>query len=382
MKVVLLTNADSIFCKEYVEYVLLGKFEILIVSPNNRQYRQYYKENGIKVLHYLDSEMLAKRLEGQICSNDIFHVHYVDGRVLKKLWKPWLMCKIRILSYWGSDLLRVQPKQILSTLPFLYSADNITVINKSMRQKLKKYVIRTKWRHIKCLDFGNSAFDKIDVASVLMSVEKSKKYFELNPKKTIIFVGYNANREQQHLEMMREAAKLPKELIEEVFFVFHFGYGAVNNNYIKQLEAFLCGNDIPYKILTQFMNKDDIAVLRLCADIFLYGQTTDALSSSVMEYLYAGAVLVKPAWLDYLQLREKGIKYYEYEQFDEIPKLLEEIIKRETGRTNKGEKEQRILRNLSSWDRLAPKWLALYKEEPDDKRRKIHMAKGRYRKSL
>ena len=29
MKVVLLTNADSIFCKEYVEYVLLGNFNCI-----------------------------------------------------------------------------------------------------------------------------------------------------------------------------------------------------------------------------------------------------------------------------------------------------------------------------------------------------------------
>ncbi len=36
MRVVLLINADSIFCKEYVEYVLFGKYETLIVSRDRK----------------------------------------------------------------------------------------------------------------------------------------------------------------------------------------------------------------------------------------------------------------------------------------------------------------------------------------------------------
>ncbi len=367
MRVVLLINADSIFCKEYVEYVLFGKYETLIVSRVNTQYRQYYRENGIKVLCYSNIEKLVEKLEKKICSDDIFHVHYVNIQDLRKLWRFWLKCRKRILSYWGSDLLRVPTRQILATLPFLYSADSITVINKEMRQKLKKYMCRVKWRHIKCLDFGNSTLDKIDEVSVQMSSEKCKEYLGLDSKKVIISVGYNAIREQQHLEMMREVVKLPKELIDKAFFLFHFGYGAKDDVYISQLTSFLHEKNVPYKIITEFMDKEDIAVLRLCTDIFLYGQTTDALSCSVIEHLYAGAILVKPVWLDYLELKKKGIKYYEYVRFNELSSLLAQLIYKKPSKINRGLKEHKILRNLSSWDRLSSKWLSLYMEEANGK---------------
>ena len=356
MKVILLTNADSIFCKEYVKYVLLGKFEVLIVSSTNKQYCNYYLENGIKVLCYSNVDKLAKQLENKVCSDDIFHVHYVETNLLKKLWKPWLRCKRRFLSYWGSDLLRASPRQMLTTLPFLYSADAITVINNVM----KKYIFKTKWERIKCIDFGNSIFEKIDSVYSQMSTEDCKKKFGFDTEKIIIFVGYNAVREQQHLEIMKEMIKIPKELIEKVCFVFHFGYGISDGSYLRQLKSFLSESNISFRIISQFMNKDDIAMLRVSADIFLYGQTTDALSSSVIEYLYAGSILVKPIWLDYSELKEKGVEYYEYAQFDELPQLLIQIISQGVCKTNKGLKIKKVLRNLSSWDRLTPKWLSLY----------------------
>ena len=87
MRVVILADADSIYCKEYIEYVLLEKYEVLIITGCNKRYRQYYRENGVKVLIWMPpqtlEERLADRISDKIRRDDIFHVQYVEPRILK-----------------------------------------------------------------------------------------------------------------------------------------------------------------------------------------------------------------------------------------------------------------------------------------------------------
>jgi hypothetical protein len=365
MKVILLIDANSIYCKEYIENVLLGKYEVIVLSYQyNRRFRKYYKENGIRVWDSPDVNELLKKAEKQITSNDIFHVHFVNPCMLKILQKPYMKCQKRILTYWGSDLLRTSFIERYSALPYIYNADIITVINDVMYQKLRKMVVRRKQRCIKCLDFGNSFFNMIDEVSNQMSVEECKAYWGLEPEKIIVSVGYNAIKEQQHLEMMQEVVKLPKKVLQKLFFVFHFGYGKKENLYIKQLNMTLQKNHIQYKIIEQFLDKKEIAILRLSTDIFLYGQTTDALSASVMEYLYAGAVLIKPKWIDYSELSDMGISYSEYKSFQEIPHLLIDLIRHGINRTMKN---RGVLKRTKSWEALSSEWEALYKENSNVK---------------
>lgn len=368
MRVVLLTDADSIYCKKYVEHVLIGKYKVLIISTRNKKYRRYYKENDVEVLIWAPEPTLAGRFTDRIADrihrDDIFHVHYVEPERLRYLWKPWIKCKKRILTYWGSDLLRLPIKQIRSVSPFIYTADEIIIMNDDMLQKMKKIVAKVKWKCIKCLNFGNLMFDAIEEVSDQMSVYDCKRYFEFPTDKIVVSVGYNAAREQQHLEMMREVVKLPKELLSKMFFVFHFGYIARDTEYLSQLYKLLEENNVQYKVIKKFFEEKEIAILRLSTDIFLYGQISDALSASTLEYLYAGAALIKPTWLDYSDI--KGLIYYEYEQFEGISDILRNLIENGIERT---QHNKEILKKQKSWESRVPKWRALYEEQG---RRGVH----------
>ena len=365
MRVVLLTNADSLYCKKYVEHVLIGKYDVLIISTCNKKYRRYYKENGVEVLIWAPEPTFAGRMMDRIADkihrDDIFHVHYVEPERLKYLWKPWLKCKKRILTYWGSDLLRLPLKQIHSVNLFIYTADEIVIMNDDMHQKMKKIVSKVKWNCIKCLNFGNLMFDAIEKVSNQMSAYECKQYFELPTDKIIVSVGYNAAREQQHLEMMQEVVKLPKEILSKMYFVFHFGYIPREEGYLNQLYKLLEENNVQYKVIKKFFEEREIAILRLGTDIFLYGQMSDALSASTLEYMYAGAVLIKPTWLDYSDI--KGLLYYEYEQFEGINDILKKLIENGIERT---QHNKEILKKEKSWESRVPKWRELY----DDKERK------------
>ena len=60
---------------------------------------------------------------------------------------------------------------------------------------------------------------------------------------------------------------------------------------------------------------------------FIHAQISDALAGSIKEYLYAGAVLINPEWIDYSECKEIGIGYLEYKAWEEIPNLLEKALR-------------------------------------------------------
>ena len=100
-------------------------------------------------------------------------------------------------------------------------------------------------------------------------------------------------------------------------------------------------------------------MLRLSADAFVLAIKTDAFSASMQEYLYAGACVLKGAWLGYPQLTDMGISLSEFTDFSEIPALLSQIM---DGRLAGLTDEQRALfPQLYSWDAVRESWLALYR---------------------
>ena len=63
-------------------------------------------------------------------------------------------------------------------------------------------------------------------------------------------------------------------------------------------------------------------MLRLCADVFILAIRTDAFSASMQEYLYAGACVIKGAWLGYPQLEDMGIELASFRDFADVPALV------------------------------------------------------------
>ena len=60
-RIVVIGEADSFWTKRYIEYVLLplGK-EVLLITPKNKQYDEFYKENRIRVLSTYGSSILFR----------------------------------------------------------------------------------------------------------------------------------------------------------------------------------------------------------------------------------------------------------------------------------------------------------------------------------
>ncbi len=339
MNIVFLGDADSFWMKEYINQIFEKNGpDIIIVTNRNNKFRKLYEEIGIKVYvipkkkritNLVSTYKVNKNvslISKKIGAIDIFHVQYVDFKLLLSCKKLLKKSQKIIFTFWGSDLLRAYFKHIIVIRLFMKYASVITVMNKSMKEEFIKKFGNKYLPKIKIIDFGNSVYDEIDFVQLSMDKDSCKRYWGLDERKIIIHVGYNATPEQQHIEIMKEMKRLSGRVLENSVFVFHFGYGMYTEDYEKQLREILEGDNIQYKIINSFLDKKEIAILRLSADVFIYGQTTDALSGSVLEYVYAGSISVIPRWLDYSELKERDIYFEEYGEFKELPDILNLIV--------------------------------------------------------
>ena len=112
MRVVVVSNADSVWCKEYIEYVLSGQYEVLLISGVNKKYRRFYREKGVKVLCMNfsagNTAYVSGKLASQVHRDDIFHIHYVNPKIsfLVKVQKAYsyLLGQRYIKSFHKADI--------------------------------------------------------------------------------------------------------------------------------------------------------------------------------------------------------------------------------------------------------------------------------------
>ena len=86
-------------------------------------------------------------------------------------------------------------------------------------------------------------------------------------------------------------------------------YGVPNKTYLQDVECAVQNTNISYHIFTNRLNNDELAEMRLLSDIVINTQVTDAFSSSLIEHIYAGGILMAGDWLPYSVLTDVGISY-------------------------------------------------------------------------
>ncbi|MEG0124854.1 MAG: hypothetical protein RR816_02105 [Clostridia bacterium] len=158
--------------------------------------------------------------------------------------------------------------------------------------------------------------------------------------------------------MLESLRVLPAERFDNMAIILQQTYSENDPDYTHRVRE--CAHSLPCQtvVLTQFMNGTESAFLRLAADVFVHAIITDAFSASMQEYLYAGACVLKGAWLHYPQLAEMGIEVETFEDFSELPALLEGA--RAGTLTGLNAAQQALFPARYSWDAVRASWLGLY----------------------
>lgn len=345
-RVLVIGDCNSIFVKNYIDTVLVGEFEtvLIIENPLTEVYREYYESHDVKVeplfsgfnriirkIPYLRSTLGCRRWVKAMVKKyghfDFVHIHGVcDSRqVIGEALRPFTT-KL-IVSVWGDELLRRSDKQ-LEKISRLYDlADFITMVSDKMITDFVKV-------------YGNKYSDRISknvfavsvITDLMDDIEKVFSREELchdlgikSSKKINVFIGHNGRTAQRHLEITSQMKKLSEEAKSRLNLVYSMSYGA-DDSYILKVKnaAEDCG--CSYTIIQGYKSEKDVAKLRLICDVLLHAQLTDAGSASIRECFYGGAIIVNGDWLPYNSIPDYHNRVVEYHNLNELPIIVEDIV--------------------------------------------------------
>ena len=262
-----------------------------------------------------------------------------------------------IVSYWGSDLF-VTPYyiQVLMT-PLLRSSKYITV-----ETEKEKYILSSKFHNkfndkIKVVRFGLTELEYIDnikQSDVNTFVDK----YDIDLKRNIIVIGYNRREMQQHIEVIKSIVENDQIDKTKIQIIIPWTYGQCEPHYKEQIMEAL-GGKIRYCFIDEFMSDVEVAVLRAITPVLIQVQTTDALSSSMLETLYAGNMVITGSWLPYDDLYDMGIKMVKVDSASMTGDALAEVVCNPVSR-EKTDGNRSIISQYSSWTSNLKDWIELY----------------------
>ena len=374
-KILLACPTSIHFVQEYIENVLDDKqFDIYFLTWRLNGDVSFFNKKNVNVITLLNEsdskikkilKLPFKLLRLSFClkSIDILHYHFIDHRFVHIVeFFIGRNAKKTILSFWGSDLLRQTKRKILSFNSLYKRANKINLMNKEMLDSFNKTTKSKFLDKLLVLDFGDSTLDSVVKNLKASGKKKAKEMFGVPENKITVHLAYNGFRAQQHLKMIESLSVCDESVKDQIFVMVPLSYGCDGDDYKKQISAALKDAGIEYAIYDSYLEKEDVANFRLSADIFLYGQVTDAVSASMIEYIAAGCAVVKPKWLVYSELTDVGVVMIEYESFSNLTSVFEYVIKNNVWKTINYGKNQSEVFSMKSWSVLKNKWLEMYND--------------------
>lgn len=370
MNVFVIGKFDSIYMYQYVKEVLCAdgfernkKYYFFHSGKEiSDTYIKYYNKVADKIYYEKPHRWIRDSLKEALNDAgdiDVIHIHYIQlwyYSAIKKNKKE--SCRL-ILTAWGSDLLRLPKKYYKRMKKFIYISDCIVVGTNNLKSFLLNNISDKIENKIVKARFGTPVIDEIVNLrnNNVKKIDLKLKYIG-NLNKVIITCGYNGSEFQQHDKIINALSELNNSYKKDIFLHIPMGYGTTSEYYVY-IEGLLNKSGFEYKIDKKFYAPDEMAKIRIITDIFIHGQTTDASSSSVFEYVYAGALLVNGKWLKYPELDQYGILYEEFEDFSQLSDIIQKIIMNDiTSNINK-DKCNNLLKTRS-WKYLRRDWQELY----------------------
>jgi hypothetical protein len=377
--ILLIADLDSVYTKRYAQRVLLPDGWKIILFPiwgQSGKFDGWYREQGVTVCRDAHRLPLIRhiprlRVWARVRANaktlakfgpfDAIHNHYLSGRDLRlgQAMKRRFPNARWIGSFWGSDLLRAAPAQLRQMAKPLSACDTITVITPEHTDLIRTlYGTRCVAKTAVC-DFGVDLYDDIDALRAAADRAACKSHFGLPPGKPLICLGYNASPPHRHLELLEALGTLPADVLKGWSIALQMTYGSADANYLAAVREAASGLPCQSLILTEFMDDTESATLRLAADAFVLAMPTDAFSSSLQEYLYAGAHVLCGDWLSYPQLDEMGITLVRFQTIAQVPALLRDSLLKPVDAAE--QTRRALLKDRYSWSALLEGWRALYR---------------------
>lgn len=265
-------------------------------------------------------------------------------------------CRKLNLHVGGSDLYRSSRNTLKKKEEIIEAADTITAETETtIADFLEKFPcakdkMRLQFFGLNTIEYQISTVEQKEI----------RKRLGLTNNRVMITCGHNGTRQHRHHEIIQTINHLGEEVISQCFFVFPMTYGDNDGAYTDIIRKEVEEAEFQGKVLTDFMNAYDMACYAKVSDIMIHVITTDQLSSTMLEELYAGSVVITGRWLPYKMLEEKGLFFLSIYDVKELKDVLENVVLNLAEFKEKSLKNRMIIRELFSWDNVAAKWTHLW----------------------
>lgn len=322
-----------------------------LVNYREKQTTKVSKIDGLFGKRHIISGI--KEVKSKLGEIDILHFHLMHLSYLLGL-RHLATSSTKIITHvWGSDFY----KMVWWKTPFIKKiykrANRIIFTNAETKidfnRKFPMFSSKTG-----VLRFGLTKLDLIDSIKKNETIKFCKEKIGLPLNRAIVCIGYNASKNQNHIEIIRAIKHASQSVKSKCIFVFPLTYGA-NKEYLEKIKSEIAESEIDSILFLDFLSDEDVCRLRICSDIFIQVQSTDQFSGAMQEALYSGSKVITGAWLPYKTFINSGIEFHQVNKFADLSRFItsSEMITTQNSR---------IIADLSKWSNLKKKWISMYQE--------------------
>lgn len=362
-KVLIFCAFFSVYAQQLIENILKRyediEFSLIVYKTYAKEYQEKISIGHLKHIYCVQTMADLKTILEALPVYDAMQLLWIE--------MPWayfyklIKRKTRKLNLnvGGSDFYRATENEKKYKRRLVACADCITAETEETMKAFAEYYHDEVKDKMSLLPFG------IEVLDYINNIENTpknvlKKKFNIPLGKIVVTCGHNAKKEHQHMQLIEALKSLPADIKKRMVCIFPMTYPAGYDDYINDIKNNLKESGLEYMVFTKFMNFQEMAEYAMISNIMIHVQTTDQLSSTMLEEMYTESVVIAGKWLPYKSLHEKGMFFLDVDTLSNVTDSLENVIKNLDVYKKQCIKNKQLIWKQSSWDELAPKWYNMW----------------------
>lgn len=316
--------------------------------PRNIRFLRWLPQNRL-VLFVLRTFFFTYIIRSITQEYDIIDIHSFEKwyiPFLQKCKKPYK------LTIWGSDFYKEKREWQEKKRVLYKNASIIQVETRTVKEDLMRYEPSLNNRIHVC-NFG------VDILNEIDKLRNSNNHPLIDADgKIVITCGYGGTKYQQHLKILSAISRLDNDVKKKIHLCLPVTYG-LSSSYRREILNELEVLDIPFSVFEKRLSDEDMAKLRLETDIVVNIQTTDSLSASLIQHLYASNILLVGDWLSYDIYDDNSLVYFPI-KVEGLTRMIEEVVSNLSLYRNKVQDNYLKIRKFATWDAVEDKQADLY----------------------